>query len=167
MQSEIKRLDIQIKARNFMLWRIEHDHEKLLKLMEQQEPKAMNGKKVLMPEHYAWIPELIADGWNKHQIAAYFGCTPQTLQVQCCRRGITLRTLDMKHEPMTYEKALYFSKAQHVKLHLGPDVLMVYDKKARAKGMDMRILMQQLLKAIITGKLVDEVLGVPVLEAAE
>lgn len=43
-------------------------------------------------EMYATIPAMIDDqGLKKHEIAAMFGVTPNTLQVMCSKRGISLR----------------------------------------------------------------------------
>ena len=45
----------------------------------------------LTDEIYDLIPALIAEGKTKAEIAETYGVTTSTLQVQCCRRGISLR----------------------------------------------------------------------------
>jgi hypothetical protein len=51
----------------------------------------MQGIKVLTQEKYDSIPALLEQGLDRTQIAALFGVTPASLQVQCSRRGISLR----------------------------------------------------------------------------
>ncbi len=48
-------------------------------------------KPKITEEMYAAITTLMAEGKSKHEIAAMCGVTPNTLQVMCHRRGISLR----------------------------------------------------------------------------
>ena len=45
----------------------------------------------LTQESYESIPALLERGMDREKIAAQFGVTANTLQVQCSRRGISLR----------------------------------------------------------------------------
>jgi hypothetical protein len=45
----------------------------------------------LTDEVFALIPDLVEQGKTKAEIAETYGVTSGTLQVQCCRRGISLR----------------------------------------------------------------------------
>jgi hypothetical protein len=51
----------------------------------------MQGVKVLTQEKYNSIPALLEQGLDRTQIATLLGLTPASLQVQCSRRGISLR----------------------------------------------------------------------------
>ena len=46
--------------------------------------------KRLTDERFASIPAMIEQGFSKAEIAAMWGVTISTLQVQCSRRGISL-----------------------------------------------------------------------------
>ena len=48
-------------------------------------------KPKITEEMYSAITPLMAEGKTKHEIAAMCGVTPNTLQVMCHRRGISLR----------------------------------------------------------------------------
>ncbi len=47
--------------------------------------------KILTDEKFASIPAMIEQGISKAEIAAMCGVTKSTLQVQCSRRGVSLR----------------------------------------------------------------------------
>jgi hypothetical protein len=49
------------------------------------------GKRILTKEVLATIPEMVEQRLNRSEIAERLGCTPGTLQTQCCRAGISLR----------------------------------------------------------------------------
>ena len=53
----------------------------------------MNGNlmKRLTDERFASIPAMIEQGFSKAEIAAMWGVKISTLQVQCSRRGVSLR----------------------------------------------------------------------------
>ena len=51
---------------------------------------SVKGVKILTDEKFASIPAMIEQGTSKEVIAAMWGVTISTLQVQCSRRGISL-----------------------------------------------------------------------------
>ena len=114
----------------------------------------MRGQRKLTPEIYQLIPQLIGQGKTKQEIADSYGVTKATLQVQCSRRGISLRPggrrqrvivpVVVEHPPAVTEAA------QIVSLRL----------EAKARGMRGELdLVSQLLDVIVKDKLYDAVLG--------
>lgn len=96
-------------------------------------------KAFMTQEMYDSIPQLLAEGLDRQQIAERFGTTTASLQVQCCRRGISLRRADRP-------------KLQKLRLDAMPIVLRdkrVLQMKAQALGMDEAKLASKLLNMII------------------
>ena len=109
----------------------------------------MKGKTILTDEKFAMIPQLMAEGLSKLQIAERFGCTVNTLQVKCSHRGISLRPLALKrNRPLKYQKLI----------QLDPDVIRMYDDTAEAKGLTTKELVNNLLTVIAKDGLIDAVL---------
>ena len=103
-------------------------------------------------EMYNSIPQLLADGVTKTEIAARFGTTPNSLQVQCSRRGISLsrygrgrprqRTLSLPDAPLNLEQP----------------VLGKLREQARKMGTDEVKLINHLLRTIVEDNLYAAVL---------
>jgi hypothetical protein len=97
----------------------------------------------LTDEIYDLIPALIAEGKTKAEIAETYGVTTSTLQVQCCRRGISLR-----------------QGGPRIKLSLGLSdaALCALRMAAKARGKDETRLARDLLEAIAKDNLYGAVL---------
>jgi hypothetical protein len=110
----------------------------------------MGMKKILTDERLASIPELIAQGLNKKQIAEQFGCRYTTLQVVCSRRGISLRPLFRRPRspPGPYKKVL----------RVDSEIMKMYRLEAEAKDVTTKSLVEKLLTIIVTDNLIDAVL---------
>jgi len=96
-------------------------------------------KAKISDEMYASIPGLLAEGYDRKQIAEMFGTSWQSLQVMCCRRGIPLRHRD---------------RPKMRKLSLPPEPLNlrnrhVLHQKAQALGIGEAALATKLLNMII------------------
>ena len=113
----------------------------------------MTGKLRLTQEKYDRIPALVQQGLNKFEIAQLFGVTPSTLQVQCSRRGISLR----RGGPLGRKRNLSLPDAQ---LELGEPILAALRAKARAMGTDAARLVRDLLETIVEDDLYAAVLDV-------
>ena len=101
----------------------------------------MKGRRTITDEMYASIPTLLADGYDRKQIAEMFGTKWQTLQVMCCKRNISLRHRD---RPKLQKLAL-----PPEPINLSPPRRRVLHDRARALGMDEATLAAQLLNLII------------------
>jgi hypothetical protein len=111
----------------------------------------MQGIKVLTQEKYDSIPALLEQGLDRTQIAALFGVTPASLQVQCSRRGISLRQGGRR----TPRRDLSLADA---KLDLNQHVMIALREKARSMGVDEVRLASDLLETIVTDDLYGAVL---------
>jgi len=111
----------------------------------------MQGIKVLTQEKYGSIPALLEQGLDRTQIAALFGVTPASLQVQCSRRGISLRQGGRR----TPRRDLSLADA---KLDLNQHVMIALREKARSMGVDEVRLASDLLETIVTDDLYGAVL---------
>ena len=107
-------------------------------------------------EMYDSIPQLLAEGVTKTEIAARFGTTPNSLQVQCSRRGISLSPRGSKLR----RRRLSLPDAP---LDLDDAVLIRLRVKARQMGTDEIELVNNLLRTIVEDDLYAAVLD---LEAA-
>src|SRR3954454_8584046 len=110
----------------------------------------MQGIKVLTQEKYDSIPALLEQGLDRTQIAALFGVTPASLQVQCSRRGISLRQGGRRTR-----RDLSLADA---KLDLNQHVMIALREKARSMGVDEVRLASDLLETIVTDDLYGAVL---------
>lgn len=98
-------------------------------------------KVILTPEMYDSIPALIAQGVTKAEIAEQFGVTKDTLQVQCSRRGISLRKGGKyQRRPITL--------LQPTPLELSDQAMLAFREKAKAMGIDTIKLVRDLLERI-------------------
>ena len=113
----------------------------------------MKGVRILTDEKFASIPAMIEQGTNKEEIAAKWGVTIKTLQVQCSRHGVSLRKggqlwpriqLSLPDAPLT----------------LSNRALMTLRTTARAMGVDEARLASDLLEMITKDDLYKAVLDV-------
>ena len=111
----------------------------------------MQGIKVLTQEKYDSVPALLEQGLNRTKIAALFGVTPASLQVQCSRRGISLRQ-GGRRTPL---RDLSLADA---KLNLDNAIMIALREKARSMGVDEVRLVSDLLETIVTDDLYSAVL---------
>jgi hypothetical protein len=102
----------------------------------------------LTDEIFALIPGLIEQGLSKAEIAARYEVTPATLQVLCCKRGISLRRGGRR-----IKLAL-----PGIPLSLSDKALLALRSAARARGKDEARLASELLETIATDDLYTAVL---------
>lgn len=96
---------------------------------------------ILTAEMYERVPAMIAQGMTKVEIAAEFGCTKETLQVQCSRRKISLRKGGKyQKRPLTLLPA--------APLDLSDTALSALCEKAQTLGIDTAKLARDLLEMI-------------------
>src|SRR5215471_18763580 len=105
----------------------------------------------LTDEAFANIPLLIEQGMTKPEIAARYGVTVSTLQVQCSRRNISLR----KGGPYLPRRVLVLAEG---KLSISTRALQSLRHAARAMGTDEVRLASELLETIIKDDLYKAVL---------
>ena len=103
----------------------------------------MPRKQILTKEVLATIPGLVASGMNKREIATLFGCTAQTLQVQCSRNRISLRPTGSKRP---------------LRIDVSAKVVAMCAASAEAKGTTAHHIVKRLLEVIATDGLIDAVL---------
>jgi hypothetical protein len=96
---------------------------------------------ILTAEMYDRVPALVEQGLKKNEIAELFGCTKETLQVQCSRRGISLRK-GGKSQP----RPLKLLPA--APLDLSDTALLALRERAQAMGIDTAKLARDLLETI-------------------
>jgi hypothetical protein len=118
--------------------------------MEGGQPN-MRGVKVLTQEKYDSVPVLLEQGLDRTQIATLFGVTPASLQVQCSRRGISLRPGGRR----TPRRTLSLADA---KLDLNNAIMIALREKARSMGVNEVRLVSDLLETIVTDDLYSAVL---------
>jgi hypothetical protein len=108
-------------------------------------------KPKLTQDKYDSIPALLERGLGREEIAERFGVTLGTLQVQCGKRGISLRRggRSTGYCTMTLPDA---------PLDLSSTAMIALRKKARSLGVDEAQLASDLLETIITDNLYDAVL---------
>jgi hypothetical protein len=108
--------------------------------------------KKLTDEIFAQIPAMVAQGLNKVEIAAKFDVKPSTLQVQCCRKGISLRR-GGKREPLV-------TLSLPSPLPLSGKTLLLLRAAAKAMGTDEVQLAGKLLEIIAKDNLYNAVLDI-------
>jgi hypothetical protein len=109
--------------------------------------------KRLTDERFASIPAMIEQGFSKAEIAAMWGVKISTLQVQCSRRGVSLR----KGGHLLPRRQLSLPDAP---LTLTNTALMALRTAARAMGVDEARLASVLLETITKDDLYKAVLDV-------
>jgi hypothetical protein len=112
----------------------------------------MKGNKPkLTQDKYDSIPALLAQGMNKAAIAEQFGVKPNTLVVQCSRRGISLS----RRGPKGRKRTLTLPEAP---LDLADATMVALREKARTMGTDAVRLARDLLETIVADDLYTAVL---------
>ena len=111
----------------------------------------MQGVKALTQEKYDSVPALLEQGLDRTQIAALFGVTPASLQVQCSRHGISLRQGGQR----TPCRNLLLADA---KLDLSKTIMIALREKARSMGVNEVRLVSDLVETIVTDDLYSAVL---------
>jgi len=109
----------------------------------------------LTQNSYDSIPDLLERGLNKFQIAEHFGVTPSTLQVQCSRRGITLR----RGGKLLRRRTLTLPEAP---LDLSDAIMAALRAKALALGTNEARLVRDLVETIVEDDLYSAVLDLEV-----
>ena len=108
--------------------------------------------KILTDEKFASIPAMIEQGISKAEIAAMCGVTKSTLQVQCSRRGVSLRK---GHLPPRRQLSL-----PDASMMLSNTALMALRTPAGAMGVDEARLASDLLETIPNDDFCNAVLDV-------
>jgi hypothetical protein len=98
------------------------------------------------------IPAMIEAGMRKQEIADLLGCTPSTLQVQCSKRGISLR----KGGKLPPAKTLLIGA--QAKLTLSHEAAIKLQARAWRSGMSEETLASALLEVIVQDDLFAAVL---------
>ena len=111
----------------------------------------MQGVKVLTQEKYDSVPALLEQRLDRTQIAALFGVTLGSLQVQCSRHGISLRQGGQR-APC---RNLLLADA---KLDLSKTIMIALREKARSMGVNEVRLVSDLVETIVTDDLYSAVL---------
>ena len=111
----------------------------------------MQGVKVLTQEKYESVPALLEQGLDRTRIAALFGVTPASLQVQCSRRGISLRQGGRRTPLQNLSLA-------DARLDLNRTTMVALREKARSMDVNEVRLVSDLLETIVTDDLYSAVL---------
>jgi hypothetical protein len=105
-QSETQRLEYRIKEINLSLIRLVAERRLLAQKRNAEQPRpevirrepvekrkytGSGRKRVFTPEVLLQIPVWVKNGLDRTEIAARIGCTPNSLQATCCKKGISLR----------------------------------------------------------------------------
>jgi hypothetical protein len=106
----------------------------------------------LTDDVFRQIPELIAQGLGKNEIAARIGVTPGSLQVKCSQRGVSLR----KYRPG--QLTLPGDALPDQALPLSNRALRALQAAAEARGQDAARLAGALLEIIAKDDLYSAVL---------
>jgi hypothetical protein len=111
----------------------------------------MTRKLILTKPVLASIPELVASGLSRDEIAERLGCKLSTLNVRCCQERIRLpssRRGRPRKLPATKTKRITIST----------DALALFDSTADAKGMTANALVSRLLELIVRDNLINAIL---------
>jgi hypothetical protein len=106
-QSEMQRLEYRIKEINISLIRLVAERRLLAQKRNAEQPRpavvrypepvekrkytGSGRKRVFTAEVLTQIPVWVKEGLDRELIAARIGCTPNSLQATCCKKGISLR----------------------------------------------------------------------------
>ena len=110
----------------------------------------MNRKTILTKEKLASIPELVASGLSRNEIAERLGCKLSTLKVRCSQERIRLprRCRGPRKPP---------AKTERIRIAISTDAVELFDSTADAKGMTANAFVSRLLELIVRDNLVNAI----------
>ena len=109
----------------------------------------MTRKTILTKAVLASIPELVASGLSRDEIAERLGCKLSTLKVRCCQERIRL-----PRRPRGPRKL----PAKTKRITISTDAVALFDSTADAKGMTANAFVSGLLELIAKDNLVKAIL---------
>src|SRR6185503_11891598 len=113
----------------------------------------MTSKSVLTKAVLATIPELVASGLSRTEIAERLGCKLSTLKVRCSQERIRLpRRPRVRKLP-----------AKTKRIAISTDAVAQFDSTADAYGMTANAFVSRLLELIVRDNLIDAILDEPTL----
>jgi len=109
----------------------------------------MTRKLILTKAVLASIPELVASGLSRNEIAERLGCKLSTLKVRCCQERIQLpcRSRGPRKLP-----------AKTKRITISTDAVSLFDSTADAKGMTANAFVSWLLELIANDNLINAIL---------
>ena len=114
----------------------------------------MTRKLILTKPVLASIPELVASGLSRNDIADRLGCKLSTLKVRCSQERIRL-----PQRPRGPRKL----PAKTKRITISTDAVAQFDSAADAYGMTASAFVSQLLELIVRDNLIDAILDEPAL----
>ena len=109
----------------------------------------MTRKLILTKAVLASIPELVASGLSRDEIAERLGCKLSTLKVRCCQERIRL-----PRRPRGPRKL----PAKTKRITISTDAVALFDSTADAKGMTANAFVSGLLELIARDNLIHAIL---------
>ena len=109
----------------------------------------MTRKSILTKAVLASIPELVASGLSRDEIAERLGCKLSTLKVRCCQERIRL-----PRRPRAPRKL----PAKTKRITISTDAVALFDSTADAKGMTANAFVSGLLELIARDNLINAIL---------
>jgi hypothetical protein len=94
----------------------------------------------------ASIPELVASGLSRNEIAERLGCKHSTLKVRCCQKRIRLPR--HRRGPLPAK----------TKIMISTDTVALFDSTADTKGMTANAFVSGLLELIVRDNLINAIL---------
>ena len=110
----------------------------------------MSRKLILTKAVLASIPELVAYGLSRNEIAERLGCKLSTLKVRCSQERIRLprRRRGPRKLP---------AKTERIRVAISTDAVELLDSTADAKGMTANAFVSRLLELIVRDNLVNAI----------
>ena len=113
----------------------------------------MTSKPVLTKAALATIPELVASGLSRNEIAERLGCKLSTLKVRCSQERIRLPRRPRGRK----------LPAKTKRIAISTDAVAQFDFTADVYGMTANAFVSRLLELIVTDNLIDAILDDPAL----
>jgi hypothetical protein len=110
----------------------------------------MSRKLILTKAVLASIPELVASGLSRSEIAERLGCKLSTLKVRCSQERIRLprRRRGPRKPP---------AKTERIRIAISTDAVELFDSTAEAKGMTAIAFVSRLLELVVRDNLVNAI----------
>ena len=108
----------------------------------------MSRKLILTKAVLASIPELVASGLSRNEIAERLGCKPSTLKVRCCQERIQLPCRPRGRRKLP---------AKTKRITISTEAVALFDSTADAKGMTANAFVSRLLELIVRDNLVNAI----------